>query len=192
MSSTGRAPEFSWVARSFASCSVKLPVITPNPPVIADCTTGLEMISRSTTIAIWLRGGGCVTAAVVASANRSPPELVRSNWTLHSVILDDFVAVSSLLRHIFAQGYALTAPRAAHVETAEGVAALREVLTALVIGDVTPIVFAIRNHLENCRELFAGSCWVRQPEVGGEVETVVGGEAEVVGNSELVESSHKS
>ena len=78
VSSTGSAPAFSCVARSFASCSAKPPVISPIPPVMADCTWGDEITTRSTTIAIWSVGSGEPTAAVVASANRSAPSL--SNW----------------------------------------------------------------------------------------------------------------
>ena len=51
VSCTGSAPAFSTVARSFACCSVKLPVITPVPPVMADWTVGAEMTTWSTTIA---------------------------------------------------------------------------------------------------------------------------------------------
>ena len=40
VSSTGRAPAFSMVARSLASCSVNPPVITPVPPVIGLCDAG--------------------------------------------------------------------------------------------------------------------------------------------------------
>ena len=71
VSSTGRAPAFSTVARSRASASVNPPVISPVPPVIAPCTLGEEMMTRSTTIAIWFWARGSETAAVVASANRS-------------------------------------------------------------------------------------------------------------------------
>ncbi len=51
VSSTGRAPAFSCVARSFARPSVKLPVITPDPLVIGLWTVGAEMTWSSTTIA---------------------------------------------------------------------------------------------------------------------------------------------
>ena len=52
VSSTGSAPAFSCVARSFASCSAKPPVISPIPGDGADCTVGDEITTRSTTIAI--------------------------------------------------------------------------------------------------------------------------------------------
>ena len=87
VSSTGRAPAFSCVARSLASCSVNPPEITPVPPVIGLSTRGAEMTSRSTTIAIWFWGGGRVTAFVVASPKASEPLPFSSNWTVHCVVI---------------------------------------------------------------------------------------------------------
>ncbi len=84
VSSTGRAPAFSTVARSFASCSVKLPVISPLP-VITPFTTGFEMIVRSTAIAIWFWGGCAFNAARVASSNFAEPVPLSWNVTTHCV-----------------------------------------------------------------------------------------------------------
>ncbi len=52
MSSTGSAPAFNCVARSFARPSVNDPEITPEPAQMAPLTVGEEMIVRSTAIAI--------------------------------------------------------------------------------------------------------------------------------------------
>ena len=70
---TGRAPAFSTVARSFARCSVKLPVITPVPFVIGDCTVGAEMTSLSRMIA------SCLPWSCVVTSPKTPlPSFVRS------------------------------------------------------------------------------------------------------------------
>ena len=84
VSSTGNAPAFSWVARSRASCSENPPVISPEPPVIADWTVGEEITTRSTMIAIWSVGGGAPTASVVAVAKASVPSLSSWKVTVHS------------------------------------------------------------------------------------------------------------
>ena len=48
----GSAPARSRTDRSLACCTVKLPVIWPDPPVIAERITGAETTSLSSTIAM--------------------------------------------------------------------------------------------------------------------------------------------
>ena len=74
------------MARSFASCSVKLPLISPLP-VITPFTTGFEMIVRSTAIAIWFWGGGAFRAARVACSNFAEPVPFSWKATTHWVTL---------------------------------------------------------------------------------------------------------
>jgi len=61
VSGAGRAPARSRIDRSLAACTVKLPEICPEPPVIGSRITGAEITSLSSTMAKGLtdilRGG---------------------------------------------------------------------------------------------------------------------------------------
>ncbi len=51
VSGAGSAPARSSIARSLAPCTVKLPEIWPEPPVIGSRMTGAEITSLSSTMA---------------------------------------------------------------------------------------------------------------------------------------------
>jgi len=72
VSGAGSAPARNSKARSLALCTVKLPVMTPDPPVIGSLMTGAEITLLSSTMAkrLW-------TFSRVASAKRRAP--VESN-----------------------------------------------------------------------------------------------------------------
>src|SRR5262245_49900717 len=65
---------------------------------------------------------------------------------------DHVIAILCLFGHVFAISNAVAAACAAYVESAKSKAALRPILTMTVIGVITMIVLAIRNHFENGRE----------------------------------------
>ena len=69
VSGAGSAPARSRIARSLAACTVKLPEICPEPPVIGSRITGAEITLLSSTMA-----KGCPTFSDVACANLREPE----------------------------------------------------------------------------------------------------------------------
>ena len=75
VSGAGSAPARSRIARSLAGCTVKLPEIWPEPPVIGSRITGAEITLLSSTIA-----KGCPTFSEVACANLREPDVL--NWKL--------------------------------------------------------------------------------------------------------------
>ena len=77
-SSTGSAPEFRTTARFLASASLKLPVISPVPPVIGPLTVGADATTPSRTMANCL-----LTSRVVASPKFLVPALFKVNTTRH-------------------------------------------------------------------------------------------------------------
>ncbi len=67
-SGTGSAPFFKRVARSWALCSVKFPLIWPEPPQMASRMTGALITLPSKTMA-----NSFPTLVFVASQKRLPP-----------------------------------------------------------------------------------------------------------------------
>src|SRR5207237_8545190 len=79
VSGAGSAPARSRIARSLAACTVKLPEICPEPPVIGSRITGAEITSLSSTMA-----KGCPTFSNVAWANLREPALLKRKLTIGS------------------------------------------------------------------------------------------------------------
>ena len=74
VSGAGSAPARSRIARSLAACTVKLPEIWPEPPVIGSRITGAEITLLSSTIA-----NGWPTFSGVACANLREPAVLNLN-----------------------------------------------------------------------------------------------------------------
>ncbi len=81
VSGAGSAPARSRMARSLADCTVKLPEIWLEPPMIGSRMTGAEITSLSRTMA-----NSRPTFSVVACAHRRAPEALKRMLTTGSLV----------------------------------------------------------------------------------------------------------
>ncbi len=81
VSGAGKAPARSRMARSLALCTVKLPEIWPEPPMMGSRMTGAEITSLSSTMA-----KGRPTFSWVACAKRRAPAELKRNDTIGSLV----------------------------------------------------------------------------------------------------------
>ena len=98
--------------------------------------------------------------------------------------LDCVVAVTGLVGGVFIQRNAVGPSRPAHIQAAQGIAVSREVSAALLIGVRTPIVLAIRDHLEDRRAASVLVCIGRHPEVRRQFDAVACPDPDVSSNAD--------